>query len=52
VAPYNDQVNRIAALNRSPSRLEFWEALLGIRSAFDGSMIQFDKIVQVLHILR
>jgi hypothetical protein len=36
-------------LNRSPSRLEFSEALLGIHSTFDGSMILFENVVQVLH---
>jgi hypothetical protein len=36
-------------LNRSPSRLEFSEALLGVHATFDGSMILFENVVQVLH---
>jgi len=44
-----DHVNRFVALNRSPSRLEFSEALLGVHSTFDGSMILFENVVQVLH---
>src|SRR5271163_4705277 len=37
------------ALNRSPSRPEFSEALLGLHATFDGSMILFENVVQVLH---
>jgi hypothetical protein len=36
-------------LNRSPSRAEFSEALLGVNSTFAGSMILFENVVQVLH---
>ncbi|MGA7316055.1 MAG: hypothetical protein WBX22_19030, partial [Silvibacterium sp.] len=36
-------------LNRSPSRLEFSETLLGLHATFDGSMILFENVVQVLH---
>jgi hypothetical protein len=36
-------------LNRSPSRLKFSEALLGVHSTFDGSMILFQNVIQVLH---
>ena len=47
--PLPDHVNRFVTLNRSPSRLEFSEALLGVHSTFDGSMILFENVVQVLH---
>src|SRR5271166_6128924 len=47
--PLSDHVNRFVALNRSPSRLEFSEALLRIHSTFDGSMILFENVIQVLH---
>jgi hypothetical protein len=47
--PLPDHMNCFVALNRSPSRLEFSEALLGIHSTFDGSMILFENVVQVLH---
>jgi hypothetical protein len=47
--PLADHVDCFVALNRSPSRLEFSEALLGVHSTFDGSMILFENVVQVLH---
>jgi len=47
--PLPDQVDCFVALNRSPSRLEFSEALFGIHSTFDGSMILFENVIQVLH---
>ncbi len=47
--PLPDHMNCFVALNRSPSRLEFSEALLGIHATFDGSMILFENVVQVLH---
>ncbi len=47
--PLPDHMNCFVALNRSPSRLEFSEALLGIHSTFDGSMILFENVIQVLH---
>ena len=47
--PLPDHVDCFVALNRSPSRLEFSEALLCIHSTFDGSMILFENVVQVLH---
>jgi len=47
--PLPDHVDRFVALYRSPRRLEFSEALLGIHSTFDGSMILFENVVQVLH---
>ena len=37
------------ALNGSPGRLEFSEALLGVDSTFDGSMILFEDVIQVLY---
>jgi hypothetical protein len=47
--PLPDHVDCFIALNRSPSCLEFSEALLGVHSTFDGSMILFQNVVQVLH---
>src|SRR5271157_181241 len=47
--PLPDHVDCFVALNRSPSCLEFSEALLGIHATFDGSMILFENVVQVLH---
>src|SRR5580704_12451520 len=47
--PLADHVDGFVALNRSPSRLEFSEALLGVHATFDGSMILFENGVQVLH---
>jgi hypothetical protein len=44
-----DHVDRFVALNGSPGRLEFSEALFGIDSTLDGSMILFEDIIQVLH---
>jgi hypothetical protein len=44
-----DHMNRFVTLYRSPSRLEFSEVLLGVHSTFDGSMILFEDVVQVLH---
>jgi transposase-like protein len=43
--PLPDHVDCFIALNRSPSRLEFSEALLGVHSTFDGSMILFQNVV-------
>jgi hypothetical protein len=39
---------RLVALNGSPGRLEFSEALFGIDSTLDGSIILFKNIIQVL----
>src|SRR5580704_7205040 len=36
--PLADHVDCFVALNRSPSHLEFSEALLGVHATFDGSM--------------
>jgi hypothetical protein len=44
-----DHVDCFVALNGSPCRLEFSEALFGIDSALDGSMILFVNIIQVLY---
>ena len=43
--PLPDHVDRFVALDRSPGRLKFSEALLGIHSTFDGSMILFENVV-------
>ena len=47
--PLPDHVDCFVALNRSPSRLKFPEALLGVHSTFDGPMILFENVIQVLH---
>ena len=47
--PLPDHVDCFVALNCSPSRLEFSEALLRIHATFDGAMILFENVVQVLH---
>src|SRR5271169_6682560 len=44
-----DHVDCFVALNRSPSRPDFSETLLGVHATFDGSMILFENVVQVLH---
>jgi hypothetical protein len=45
--PYH--VHRLVALNRSPGRVEFSEALLGVNPAFDRAMVLLDDVVQVLN---
>ena len=47
--PFPDHVHGFVALNRSPRRLEFSKALLGVDAAFDRSVILLQDIVQVLH---
>src|ERR1035438_6274199 len=47
--PLPDHVDCFVVLNRSPSCLKFSEALFGVHSTFDGSMILFENVVQVLH---
>src|ERR1035441_2789195 len=47
--PLPDHVDCFVALNRSPCCLKFSEALFGVHSTFDGSMILFQNVVQVLH---
>ncbi len=44
-----DHVDCFVALNGSPGRLEFSEALFGIDSTLDSSMILFEDIIQVLY---
>ena len=44
-----DHVDCFVALNGSPGRLEFSEALLGVDSTFDGSMILFEDVIQILY---
>jgi hypothetical protein len=46
---FGERQDCFVALNRSPSRLEFSEALFGVHSTFDGSMILFENVIQVLH---
>jgi len=43
--PLPDHVDCFVALNRSPGRLEFSKALLGIHSTSEGSMILFENVV-------
>src|SRR5664279_6068730 len=45
--PLPDHVDCFVALNRSPCCLKFSEALLGVHSTFDGSLILFENVVQV-----
>src|SRR5664280_1089948 len=47
--PFPDHVDCFVALNRSPSCLKFSEALFGVNSTFDGSMIPFENVIQALH---
>ena len=45
--PYH--IDGFVTLNRSPCRLEFSKALLGVHAPFDRSMVLFEDIVKVLH---
>jgi magnesium-transporting ATPase (P-type) len=47
--PLPDHVDCFVALNGSLGRLESSEALFGVHSTFDGSMILSEDIIQVLH---
>src|ERR1035438_7906200 len=47
--PLPDHVDCFVALNCLPSCLKFSEALFGVHSTFDGSMILFQNVVQILH---
>jgi hypothetical protein len=47
--PLPDHVHRLITLNCWSRRLEFSEALLGVHSPFDGSMVLFQNVVQVLY---
>src|SRR5450759_705161 len=42
--PLPDHVDCFVALNRSPCCLKFSEALFGVHSTFDGSMILFQTV--------
>jgi hypothetical protein len=47
--PFPYHVDCLVALNGLPGRLEFSKALFGVHSTFDGSMILFEDVIQVLH---
>src|SRR5580658_6818959 len=47
--PLADHVYYFVALSGSLGRLEFSEALFGVHSMFDGSMILLEDVIQVLH---
>ena len=47
--PLPDHVDCFVALNGSPGRLEFSESLFGVHSTFDGSMILFEDVIQILY---
>jgi hypothetical protein len=44
--PFLHHVYGLIALNRSPRGLEFPEALLGVDSALDCTMILFEDVIQ------
>ena len=46
--PLPDHVNCLISLDRSPRRVEFTKALLGLHPSFDRSMILLQDVVQVL----
>ena len=46
--PFSDHVHRLISLNRSPRCSELAKALLGLYSSFDGSMVLFQDVVQIL----
>jgi hypothetical protein len=46
--PLPDHVHGFIALNRSPGRLEFSEALLGVDPTFNRAMVLLDDVVQIL----
>ena len=43
-----DHVNCLISLDRSPCRVKFTKALLGLHASFDRSMILLQDVVQVL----
>ena len=45
----SDHVDCFVTLNGSPGRLELSEALFGVDSTLDGSMILFENLIQVLY---
>ena len=44
-----DHVNCLISLDRSPCRVKFTKALLGLHASFDRSMILLQDVVQVLN---
>ncbi len=46
--PLPDHVRGLISLDRSPRRVEFTKALLGLHASFDRSMILLQDVVQVL----
>ena len=44
-----DHVHGLISLDRSPRRVEFTKALLGLHASFDRSMILLQDVVQVLN---
>ena len=46
--PLPDHVHDLVSLDRSPRRVEFTQALLGLHSSFDRSMILLQDVVQAL----
>ena len=46
--PLPDHVHRFIALNCSPGRIEFSEALLGVDPAFNRAIVLLDDVVQVV----
>ena len=46
--PLPDHVNCLISLDRSPCRVKFTKALLGLHASFDRSMILLQDVVQVL----
>ena len=46
--PLPDHVHGLVALDRSPRRVEFTKALLGLHASFDRSMILLHDVVHVL----
>ena len=47
--PLPDHVHGLVSRNRSPRRVEFTKALLGLHASFDRSMILLQNVVQVLN---
>ena len=45
--PFPYHIDGFVTLNRSPCRLEFSEALLGVHPAFDRSVALLENVVQV-----
>ena len=47
--PLPDHVNCLISLDRSPCRVKFTKALLGLHASFDRAMILLQDVVQVLN---